>query len=119
MKKVFNFKKSNNFVLNSLNEDLSRMRQYISNKFLKEFGKKKFYPESRYVELYINQKYWGLYLFSELVNKESFGYASFNSSLQNNNLIKKMRLYSDKIEKAFSEIFPAPQIAAQLQKNIK
>ncbi len=32
---------------------------------------------------------------------------------------KKMRLYSDKIEKAFSEIFPAPQIAAQLQKNIK
>jgi hypothetical protein len=30
-----------------------------------------------------------------------------------------MRLYSDKIEKAFSEIFPAPQIAAQLQKNIK
>ena len=32
---------------------------------------------------------------------------------------KKMRLYPDKIEKAFSEIFPAPQIAAQLQKNIK
>ena len=32
---------------------------------------------------------------------------------------KKMRLYSDKIEKTFSEIFPAPQIAAQLQKNIK
>jgi hypothetical protein len=32
---------------------------------------------------------------------------------------KKMRLYNDKIEKAFSEIFPAPQIAAQLQKNIK
>ena len=32
---------------------------------------------------------------------------------------KKMRLYPDKIEKAFSEIFPAPQVAAQLQKNIK
>jgi hypothetical protein len=32
---------------------------------------------------------------------------------------KKMRLYPDKIKKAFSEIFPAPQIAAQLQKNIK
>ena len=32
---------------------------------------------------------------------------------------KKIRLYPDKIEKAFSEIFPAPQIAAQLQKNIK
>ena len=32
---------------------------------------------------------------------------------------KKMRLYPDKIEKAFSEILPAPQVAAQLQKNIK
>ena len=32
---------------------------------------------------------------------------------------KKIRLYPDKIEKAFSEIFPAPQIAAQLQRNIK
>ena len=32
---------------------------------------------------------------------------------------KKMRLYPDKIEKAFSEILPAPQVAAQLQKNIE
>ena len=32
---------------------------------------------------------------------------------------KKIRLYPDKIEKAFSEILTAPQIAAQLQKNIK
>ncbi len=32
---------------------------------------------------------------------------------------KKMRLYPDKIEKAFSEIFPAPQVAAQLQKIIE
>ena len=32
---------------------------------------------------------------------------------------KKMRLYPDKINKAFSEILPAPQTAAQLQRNIK
>jgi hypothetical protein len=32
---------------------------------------------------------------------------------------KKMRLYPDKIEKALSEILPAPQVAAQLQKNIE
>jgi hypothetical protein len=32
---------------------------------------------------------------------------------------KKMRLYPDKINKAFSEILPAPQIVAQLQRNIK
>ena len=32
---------------------------------------------------------------------------------------KKKRLYPDKIKKAFSEILPAPQVAAQLQKNIK
>ncbi len=32
---------------------------------------------------------------------------------------KKMKLYPDKIEKAFSEILPAPQVAAQLQRNIK
>jgi len=32
---------------------------------------------------------------------------------------KKIKLYPDKINKAFSEILPAPQIAAQLQKNIK
>ena len=32
---------------------------------------------------------------------------------------KKMRLYPDKINKAFSEILPAPQAAAQLQRNIK
>ena len=32
---------------------------------------------------------------------------------------KKMRLYPDKIEKAFSEILPAPQAVAQLQRNIK
>jgi hypothetical protein len=32
---------------------------------------------------------------------------------------KKMRLYPDKIKKAFSEILPAPQVVAQLQNNIK
>ena len=32
---------------------------------------------------------------------------------------KKMKLYSDKINKAFSEILPAPQAVAQLQRNIK
>ena len=32
---------------------------------------------------------------------------------------KKMRLYPDKINKAFSEILPAPQVVAQLQNNIK
>ena len=32
---------------------------------------------------------------------------------------KKMKLHPNKIEKAFSEIFPAPQVAAQLQKKIK
>lgn len=32
---------------------------------------------------------------------------------------KKMRLYPDKIEKAFSEILPTPQAVAQLQRNIK
>jgi hypothetical protein len=30
-----------------------------------------------------------------------------------------MRLYPDKIKKAFSEILPAPQVVAQLQNNIK
>ena len=32
---------------------------------------------------------------------------------------KKMRLYPDKIEKAFCEILPAPQAVAQLQRNMK
>lgn len=32
---------------------------------------------------------------------------------------KKIRLYPDKINKAFSEILPTPQAAAQLQRNIK
>ena len=32
---------------------------------------------------------------------------------------KKMRLYPDKIEKAFSEILSAPQVVAQLKRNIK
>jgi hypothetical protein len=32
---------------------------------------------------------------------------------------KKMKLYPDKINKAFSEILPAPQAVAQLQRNIK
>jgi len=32
---------------------------------------------------------------------------------------KKMKLYPDKIYKAFSEILPAPQAVAQLQRNIK
>ncbi|CAN1593071.1 hypothetical protein MCEME20_00151 [Candidatus Pelagibacterales bacterium] len=32
---------------------------------------------------------------------------------------KKMRLYPDKIKKAFREILPAPQVVAQLQNNIK
>ena len=32
---------------------------------------------------------------------------------------KKMRLYPDKIEKAFSEILPAPQAVAQLQRIMK
>jgi hypothetical protein len=32
---------------------------------------------------------------------------------------KKIKLYPDKINKAFSEILPAPQVVAQLQKNIK
>ena len=32
---------------------------------------------------------------------------------------KKIRLYPDKIKKAFREILPAPQVVAQLQNNIK
>ena len=32
---------------------------------------------------------------------------------------KKIRLYPDKIEKAFSEILTSPQAVAQLQRNIK
>jgi hypothetical protein len=32
---------------------------------------------------------------------------------------KKIKLYPDKINKAFSEILPAPQVVAQLQRNIK
>ena len=32
---------------------------------------------------------------------------------------KKMRLYRDKIKKAFREILPAPQVVAQLKNNIK
>jgi hypothetical protein len=32
---------------------------------------------------------------------------------------KKIKLYPDKINKAFSEILPAPQAVAQLQRNIK
>ena len=60
--------------------------------------------------------------FKDYLNKRSKIKISSNSNVFRtirDMYAKKMRLYPDKIEKAFSEIFPAPQVAAQLQKNIK
>ena len=60
--------------------------------------------------------------FKDYLNKRSKLKISSNSNVFRtirDMYAKKMRLYPDKIEKAFSEIFPAPQVAAQLQKNIK
>ena len=59
--------------------------------------------------------------FKDYLNKRSKIKISSNSNVFRtirDMYAKKMRLYPDKIEKAFSEIFPAPQVAAQLQKNI-
>ena len=60
--------------------------------------------------------------FKDYLNKRSKIKISSNSNVFRtirDMYAKKIRLYPDKIEKAFSEIFPAPQVAAQLQKNIK
>ena len=60
--------------------------------------------------------------FKDYLNKRSKIKISSNSNVFRtirDMYAKKMRLYPDKIDKAFSEIFPAPQVAAQLQKNIK
>ena len=60
--------------------------------------------------------------FKDYLNKRSKIKISSNSNVFRtirDIYAKKIRLYPDKIEKAFSEIFPAPQVAAQLQKNIK
>ena len=60
--------------------------------------------------------------FKDYLNKRSKIKISSNSNVFRtirDMYAKKMRLYPDKIEKAFSEIFPAPQAVAQLQKNIK
>ena len=59
--------------------------------------------------------------FKDYLNKRSKIKISSNSNVFRtirDMYAKKIRLYPDKIEKAFSEIFPAPQVAAQLQKNI-
>ena len=60
--------------------------------------------------------------FKDYLNKRSKIKISSNSNVFRtirDMYAKKMRLYPDKIEKAFSEIFPAPQVVAHLQKNIK
>ena len=60
--------------------------------------------------------------FKDYLNKRSKIKISSNSNVFRtirDMYAKKMRLYPDKIEKAFSEIFPAPQVEAQLQKYIK
>ena len=60
--------------------------------------------------------------FKDYLNKRSKLKISSNSNVFRtirDMYAKKMRLYPDKIEKAFSEILPAPQAVAQLQRNIK
>ena len=60
--------------------------------------------------------------FKDYLNKRSKIKISSNSNVFRtirDMYAKKMRLYPDKIEKAFSEILPAPQAVAQLQRNIK
>ena len=60
--------------------------------------------------------------FKDYLNKRSKIKISSNSNVFRtirDMYAKKIRLYPDKIEKAFSEIFPAPQVAPHLQKNIK
>ena len=61
-------------------------------------------------------------IFRDYLNKRSKIKISSNSNVFRtirDMYAKKMRLYPDKIEKAFSEILPAPQAVAQLQRNIK
>ena len=60
--------------------------------------------------------------FKDYLNKRSKLKINSNSDVFKairNMYAKKIKLYPDKINKAFSEILPAPQIAAQLQRNIK
>ena len=60
--------------------------------------------------------------FKDYLNKRSKIKISSNSNVFRtirDMYAKKMRLYPDKIEKAFSEILPAPQAVAQLQRIMK
>ena len=60
--------------------------------------------------------------FKDYLNKRSKLKISSNSNVFRtirDMYAKKMRLYPDKIKKAFREILPAPQVVAQLQNNIK
>ena len=75
---ILDFEASKRFTLTSSYSDKSFLRQKLSNDIFRSISKANISPETRYVELYLNGSYNGLYLLSRRPDRNMFSLSNFN-----------------------------------------
>jgi len=95
---LLGFKSNNMFALNSLYEDNSKIRDILSLNTWKQINNKKTNDiNMKYVEVIINNQYYGLYGFSEVVNEHTLNAEGDDSVIYkiNNHTIPQLNTFSD------------------------
>lgn len=95
---VLGFKDNNTFALNSLYEDDSKIRDTLSLNTWKKINNKKTNDINiKYVEVFINNRYYGLYGFSEVINEYTLDVQGKDSEIYkiNNHNIPKLNTFNN------------------------
>lgn len=95
---VLGFKNNNTFALNSLYEDDSKIRDALSLNTWKKINNKKTNDiNMKYVEVFINNRYYGLYGFSEVINEYTLDVQGQDAEIYkiNNHNVPKLNTFNN------------------------
>jgi spore coat protein CotH len=106
---ILDFEISKRFRLSALYSDGSLLRQKLAWNIYKSLSNENIAPESRFIELYHNGEYKGVYLLSRRVDRDIFGIANYSRKEEEHSVIyeasNKRSDYSNGTE-GFSQIEP-------------
>ena len=95
---VLGFKNNNTFALNSLYEDDSKIRDTLSLNTWKKINNKKTNDINiKYVEVFINNRYYGLYGFNEVINEYTLDVQGQDAEIYkiNNHNVPKLNTFNN------------------------
>ena len=84
---ILDFESSKRFSLSALYYDRSLSRQKLAYDIYKSFDKNNISPDSRFVELFINGQYRGVYLLSRRVERDMFAIENYNKKDEQHSVI--------------------------------